>query len=137
MSSAKAKPTPATEQASASVIGAVDGDQTEWETIYEESPTTVIMDAIGDTLIGTYEGVQHIEPMDEKTGQPSHEPFDRFLFRGHDGDLYALNSSYQLRKAIEDVKIGSVVKITLSKFIETNRKQNPLKDYRIQVAKSA
>lgn len=102
----------------------------EFETVTEESPTLVEFDTIGDIFIGQYVGVEHIDPKNEKD-----EPFDRFNFRGRDGDLYALNQSYKLEMAMEKIEPGQWVRVTYIKDIPTGRKLNPMKDFRVDVKK--
>lgn len=102
-------------------------DDWEFETIVEESPTMVIFDTIGDVFIGQYIGIEHIDPANGKD-----EPFDRFTFRGRDGELYAVNQSYKLEKALEDVDKGTWVRITYTKDIPTSRNLQPMKDFRIE-----
>ena len=100
----------------------------QWETIAEESATTVIFDKVGDEFVGRYVGVEHIVP--EKD-----EPFDRFTFRAKDGQLYAINQSYKLAEALTEVKPDTWVRIKYVKDIPTKRALNPMKDFVIDVAK--
>lgn len=105
-------------------------DDWEFETLVEESPTMVIFDTIGDVFIGQYIGIEHIDPANGKD-----EPFDRFTFRGRDGELYAVNQSYKLQTALEDVDKGTWIRITYTKDIPTSRNLQPMKDFRIDVRK--
>jgi len=107
----------------------------EWKTVADESPTTVIFDTIGEAFVGQYKGSEHIVTgkIDEKTGKP--EEFDRFLFRARDSQPYAINKSYKLDAAMEDVEIDAWVRITYVKDIPTNRNLNPLKDFKVDVRK--
>ena len=105
-------------------------DEWEFETLVEESPTMVIFDTIGDVFVGQYVGIEHIDPDNGKD-----EPFDRFNFRARDGELYALNSSYQLVDALKKVDPGTWVRVTYIKDIPTKRGLNPMKDFRIDVRK--
>lgn len=110
---------------------------TDWdfETVADESPTTVIFDKVGDVFLGLYKGTEHIVTgkIDEQTGKP--EEFDRFVFRGRNGELYAINQSYKLDATFEDIKPETWVRITYVKDIPTNRKLNPLKDFKVDVRK--
>lgn len=96
-----------------------------WETVIEESPTVVVFDTIGDQWVGQYLGEQHIVP------ENGDEPFDRFLFRGQDGDLYAVNKSYKLN--FENIPVNSWCRLTYMKNIPTGRKLNPMKDIKVEV----
>lgn len=123
-------PAPANPRQSAPVIGGVQESPEgwEWTTVAEESPTRIIFDTIGDQFIGQYIGIEHIEPDNGKD-----EPFDLYLFRGRDGELYAINKSYKLAQAMEKVSEGDWVRITYIKDIDTGRNLNPLKDFRVDV----
>lgn len=125
---ATAKATPATVNAEDLISTAP--DEWEFETVVEESPTMVVFDTIGDVFIGQYVGTEHIDPNNGKD-----EPFDRYNFRGRDGELYAVNKSYKLAQAMEDKDIQpeTWVRITYIKDIPTDRKLNPMKDFRIDV----
>lgn len=100
----------------------------EWETVAEESPTRVIFDTVGDTFVGQFKGEDHIEH--EVEGEDA--SFDLFLFRGRDGELYAINKSYKLIEAMEKVEYDQWVRIQFVKEIPS-RKGNPLKDFRVDV----
>jgi hypothetical protein len=102
-------------------------DDWEFETVAEESAITVILDTPGDQFIGQYIGSDHIEP--ENGG----EAFDRFVYRGRDSRLYAMNKSYKLEQAMEKVELQQWVRITLVKEIETKRALQPMKDFRVEV----
>lgn len=102
----------------------------EWETTQEESPTRVVFDTPGDIFVGRYEGTLHIAPEGK-------DEFDVFTFRGENGERYAINTSYRLLEAMEDVQPGQWVRLTYVKDIETRRGLNPLKDFRVQVRKSS
>lgn len=101
----------------------------EWKTIAEEGALTVVFDKIGDQFVGRYVGVEHIEPDNGKD-----EAFDRFTFRAKDKNLYAVNQSYKLADALEDVAPGTWVRITYVKDIPTKRALNPMKDFVVDVA---
>lgn len=109
-------------------------DEWEWETVAEESATTVIFDTIGDVFVGRFTGEEHIDqPANEKGEDQS---FDRFLFVGRDGKRYAINKSYKLNEAMDKVMEGDWCRITYIKDIPTNRKLNPLKDFRVDVRRN-
>ena len=102
----------------------------EWETVVEESATTVIFDTVGDQFVGLYTGSEHIDPDNGKD-----EPFDRFVFQGRDGELYAVNKSFKLETAMQDIDPGQWVRITYVKDVPTGRGLNPMKDFRVDVRK--
>ena len=106
-------------------------DDVEWETIAEEAAIGVVFDEVGDVFIGAFIGIEHISP--EKDGQ---EPFDRYLFRAKDGKLYAIPQSYKLIEAMDKVQPGQVTRIEYVKDIPTGRKQNPMKDFTVKVART-
>lgn len=103
-------------------------DDWTWNVIVEESPTKVIFDTIGDVFIGQYMGPRTITPENGRD-----EPFTVLTFRGRDGGLYAVNTSYKLNDALEDVDLGTWVKLEYVADIETNRNLNPMKDFRVYV----
>lgn len=105
-------------------------DDWEFETVIEESPTQVIFDTEGDRFIGQF--VDRVTITPETAGK---EPFDLFRFRGQDGELYAINPSGKLDKGMSVVKTGDWVRITLIKFIPSN-KGNDFKDFRVEVRKN-
>lgn len=112
-------------------------DDWEWDRVAEESPAKVEFDTIGDTFIGQYAGTQHVEQeeIDKATGERKDTSFDLFLFRGRDGKLYAINTSWKLREAMESVAKGSWVRIQYVADIPTKRGQNPMKDFTVDVRK--
>lgn len=103
-------------------------DDWEFETIAEESPTTIIME-VEDVFIGQFIEMEHVEA---KEGDRPFDPFDRYRFQGRDEKPYALNKSYKLEDAMKAVNPGQWVRITCVKEIDTG-KGNPLKDYRVEV----
>lgn len=103
----------------------------EWDTVAEESATTVIFDEIGDVFIGQYIGEEHIEQEPDKDGKD--QSFDRYVFRGRDGSRYAVNKSYKLNEAMETVGTDQWVRITYVADITTKRGLNPMKDFRVDV----
>lgn len=105
----------------------------EWDTVAEGSAAVVIFEDKGDQFVGQFLGSQHIEREPNAKGED--QSFDRFLFRGRDGERYAINKSYALEEAMEDVNDGQWVRITYIKDIPTARNQNPMKDFRVDVRK--
>lgn len=105
-------------------------DDWEFETIIQESPIQVIFDTEGDVFIGQF--IERITITPETAGK---DPFDLFTFRGRDGELYAVNPSGKLDKGMDVVKKGDWVRLTLIKFIPSN-KGNDFKDFRVEVRKN-
>jgi hypothetical protein len=104
-----------------------------FETVSEESPTTIKFDTFGDQFIGAYVGVNEVE-------MPDGKKFNQYLFRGvgpasagiESGALYAVNESYKIRQGMAKVTPGQVARITYVKDVPTNQPQ-PMKDYTIEV----
>jgi hypothetical protein len=107
-------------------------DEWEFDTLVDESPTTVIFDEIGDVFVGQYKGMDHIVPDNGKD-----EPFDRYTFRARDGKPYAINRSYKLAEAMEKVQPDQWVRITYVKDIQTARNLNPMKDLKVEVKRES
>jgi hypothetical protein len=105
----------------------------EFETVVEESPTTIVFDTIGDVFVGQYIGTEHIDLPLDKDGKD--QSFDRYTFRGRDGELYALNQSYKIEMGMDKAAPGQWVRITYVKDIPTSRGLQPMKDFRIEVRK--
>jgi hypothetical protein len=110
-------------------------DDWEFETVADASPTVVIFDTVGDQFVGQYKGKELIDPgtVDPETGKSS--AFERFVFKGRDGELYAIPMSYKLNDAMEDIDNDKWVRITYVKDIPTGRKLNPMKDFVVEVKK--
>lgn len=106
----------------------------EFETVVEESATGIIFDTVGDQFVGQYKGTEHIDPGTvDKEGKS--KAFDRFLFVGRDGNLYAVPMSYKLDKAMDEIEEGQWVRITYVKDIPTGAGLNPMKDFKVEVRK--
>lgn len=110
---------------------------TEWETVVEESPQVVVFDEVGDQFIGTYVGIEHVEPEDQPYDKDHKDyvSFDRYLFRDQEGTLVGVNESYKLgQQMVTKLKEGKLTRITLTKLIPS-KKGNDLKDFKVEVAK--
>lgn len=105
----------------------------QWETIAEGSATVVIFENVGDEFVGQYTDDEHIEREPNAKGED--QSFDRFIFRGQDGERYALNKSYALEEAMAKVSKGQWCRILYFKDIPTARNQNPMKDFKVSVRK--
>lgn len=102
-------------------------DDTRWNVVQEESPSTVEFDTFGDTIIGTYLGSEIINLDDG-------DSFKRYLVRQEsDGQLLALNASYRLAQAFDDMKPDTLVKVEYVKNIDTGM-PSPMKDFRVSIA---
>ncbi len=101
----------------------------EFETVVDKAAMLYEFDTIGDVFIGQFEGVDHIVP---DNGDPE---FDRYNFRGRDGELYCINPSYKIQGAQEDElwNKGDWVRMTYVADIPTKRGLNPMKDIKIEV----
>jgi len=110
--------------------GAIVTDSWEWETVQEASAIRVIFDTIGDEFTGQFKGSEHITP--DKATEDAEE-FDLFIFLGTDGERYAINHSYSLKKGMEKVKFDDWTRITYTKDLPTKRGLNDMKDFRVDV----
>lgn len=102
-----------------------------WDTVSEEAPTRVIMDTIGDTFVGMYQGMEHIER--EPSADGTDQSFDQFLFKGRDGEKYSIYESFDLKEAMEKVEVGQWCRIQYLKDVKTGRNLNPMKSFRVDV----
>lgn len=101
----------------------------EWETVARESGTRIVFDTVGDVFVGTFLGSEHVVP--DKGG----EEFDMFNFKGPDGELYSINHSYKLVRAMSQVQEGQMCRITLCRLIDVKGQPSPMKDFRVDVRK--
>lgn len=111
-------------------------DDWEFETHTDQSPIAVVFDEKGDTFIGCFEEVRHIKP---DKGDENDE-FDLLIFRGRDGNPYSVTPGYKLERAFSPsnpkaIEPGTWCKITLVQLIDTGRKDNPMKDYKVETRK--
>lgn len=128
-----AKATPAPEAQSTPDLVEMMADAShswDWETVVDSSPTVVLFEEIGEEFVGQFVGDEHITP--DNGG----EEFERFVFIGLDGERYAINKSYKLEEGMKKVSEGQWCRITYTKEIPTGRKQNPMKDFRVDVRKA-
>ena len=104
-----------------------------WETVAEGSRTKVQFDTIGDVFTGEYQGTEEItNPNDGRTWM-------QYNFRGHSpaelsGELCAINGGFAFRRAFESVPVGSLVRITFIKTVDTGQ-PTPMKDFKVEVAR--
>lgn len=107
-------------------------DDWEWATVYDESPTIVLFDTVGDTFIGQESGKKHVEMPPGDKGE--NQDFDIYLFRGRDGELYGIYASYAMDEGMNTVPEGAWVRITFVSEIAV-KKGNPMKNLRFEVRK--
>src|SRR5690242_19258818 len=77
----------------------------EWDTVQDESPTSVIMDKPGDEVVGYYQGARQIQN-EKKKGTPD-EFFTVHVFRALSGELFSLPNGYKLDAGLKDVPEGT------------------------------
>lgn len=99
----------------------------EFDTAIEESGIKVVFDTIGDTFVGRFEGIEHVEPDNGKD-----DPFDMLTFTGRDGQKYSVNSSYKLAEMAAKVQPGTWCRLVYTKDVPSS-KGNPMKDIRVDV----
>lgn len=122
----------------------VNPDAIEWEIVHEESPDRILFEEEGDWIIGTYAGHEWITPpATEKDPEP--EPFLQLMFRNvltSAGDrlrLAVTNAGYSLRVAFEKGVFveGNVNRVSLPKLTKIEGQQSPMKDIRVETAKTS
>lgn len=106
----------------------------QWETAVPETGDQIIFDTIGDVFIGKYLGSRWVDI--EATAKEPASRFKILMFTGTDGKPYQINSGWKLESAFESTCVPeqSIVRITYVKNVDTGRK-DPMKDYRVEVAK--
>lgn len=107
-------------------------DVNEWETVAEESGSPIDFDEVGDSFIGHYLGSEIIAP----EGWKEEDYFTQHRFRDGDGNVRTINGGYKLNEALPKVTHGAKVRITRTPNVEmSDAGKNPMKDYRVEVAK--
>jgi hypothetical protein len=106
-------------------------DDWAWEVKAEAAPTGVIFENFGDTFVGQYMEMRHIER--EPAADGSDQSFDLFIYRGRDNELYSLNSSFALAEGMDGIDPGTWCRIKYVKDVPTGRNQNPMKSFQIDV----
>lgn len=101
-------------------------DDSEWETVVEESGEKYVWENVGQQFIGTYREQRTISA-------EGYEPFDQQVF-DVDGKVVTMNGGYKLREAFADIPKGSLVRITYVGDIDTGQ-PSPMKDFRVEVAR--
>lgn len=109
-----------------------EGVEFEWQNVVERSAIVMQFDKIGDTFIGQYDGVEHIEP--ENGADDGSDNFDRYVFL-RDGNRFAVNMSYKVAKALDGVEKGTWVRIKYVANVPTKRGLNDMKDFVVDVSR--
>lgn len=91
----------------------------EWVTVSSAVPTRVILDTVGDTFIGEYQGMEH-------------HPFDVHIFK-HNGEMFSIGDSVVLARALVSVRKGTKVRIILNGWSE--QPSGDRKEYQVDVAR--
>lgn len=116
----------------ASPAAAVDWDAVEWETAVPETGDQIVFDTIGDEFVGLYHGKREV-PVTEKDGRET--SFLILMFTGTDGKPYQTNAGWKLEAGFQGIEPQSIVRITYVKDVDTGHKANPMKDFRVEVAR--
>lgn len=95
-----------------------------WDTV-SEPRVTIIFDTIGDEWEGFFEGPFTIH------NDLTDEDYEYFAFRNSAGEPYQVSASYDLKRALEGVAVGTYTRLTL---VDTkpSKKGNDIKLFRVQ-----
>lgn len=104
----------------------------EFETVVEESGSQFTFETVGQQFVGKYLGSETIEP----EGWSPEDYFIRHNFRDRDGKLWGINGGFKLNDGLREIAAGQIVRITYVGDVEMGPGKNPMKDYRIDVAKT-
>lgn len=128
-STAKDRQTAGQEEENVNAVGDIDNWNAGGETQLAERETALVVtfENVGDTFVGYYRGKEHIVPE-----SPDEEPFDRHSFETSDGEVYAINDSWQLQRAMTKVPEGALTRVELRRLVKTGRGLNPMKSYRVE-----
>lgn len=113
-------------------MAAFNAETVQWETAVPETGDQIVFDTIGDVFIGLYLGSRVVTVMEKD----KEEEFTILMFTGTDGKPYQVNAGWKLGSAFDSaaVSVKDIVRITYVKDVDTGRK-DPMKDYRVEVAK--
>ena len=100
----------------------------EWDTVEQESGQKLEFATPGEGFVGVYVETALIEP-------ENGESFEQQRFRDAQGTLYTINGGFKLRRALSNVKPGSIVRLTYMGEVPMKDQPSPMKDYRVEVAK--
>jgi hypothetical protein len=105
----------------------------EWDTVSEAAATRVVFDTIGDTFVGKLLRKDYIER--EPAADGKDQSFHLWVFKGRDGDTYAINNSYEIDEALANIPFETWVRIQYLKDVKTARNLNPMKSFKVDVKK--
>lgn len=112
----------------------LDWNALDFETAVEESGVPISFEKVGDVFIGEYVGKSHIVP---PLSQGEDDNWNQLNFRDESGSLHVLNAGAKLDAAFDSIETGSIVRITRMSDVEMkDAGKNPMKDYRVDVAKA-
>ena len=101
----------------------------EWTTVHHEAGTQITFDAIGDTFIGIYRGMDEIRFVNRDGEEQS---FTQILWTVGD-EKFSTNAGYDLRVAYKDVPVGVMTRTQLLKFVDVGQ-ASEMKSYRVDQA---
>lgn len=113
-------------------MGNLNWDTLDFETVVEESGTPIEFPEPGAVFVGEYLGANEVNP----TGKEE-DAFTVHRFRDSDGNVRTINGGYKLNVGLEAIDKSAIVRITRTQDLPmSDPGKNPMKDYRIDVAKS-
>lgn len=113
-------------------MSTIDWSGLQFETVVEEAGLPIEFENVGDSFVGEYLGATEIDP----TGNPE-DAFTQHKFRDDQGRVRVVNGGYKLNVGLEVVGEGAIVRITRADDVPmSDAGKNPMKDYRIDVAKT-
>jgi hypothetical protein len=95
----------------------------EWDVV-SEPRSTIITDTLGDEWEGYYEGPAIIH------NEVENEDYEYLNFRDSSGDPYQISASFDLKRAFENIPVGTYSKFVLVE-LKPRPKGNPLKLYKV------
>lgn len=102
-------------------------EDAEWETVEQESGQKLTFANVGEQFVGTYVETVLIEPDQGET-------FYQQRFRSPEGELYAINGGFKLKRGLESASPGDLVRLTYMGDIDTGQ-PSPMKDFRVEVSR--
>jgi len=101
----------------------------EWETV-AEARSKMIFDTDGDEFTGTWEGFENIT--DPNTG----EVYLYANFRNDATGPVTTSAGYQLKRGLENVPIGNLVKIIRTGTSDMGKGKNPMTNFTVKTRKA-
>lgn len=102
--------------------------QVSWTTVSEEGSeeeNKIVFENVGDSFEGTFLGTRVQENADGNYTQARFQAGE---------DVYFTNLGYSLRKGLQSVRVGSLVRITFTGEQDTGQ-ASPMRIFRVEVAK--